>query len=56
MGEQARDIGAIAHKLGLQEGFERAGFATHASARPTHAPARSVGGSRNSGRSRNNRR
>ncbi|HYH89823.1 MAG TPA: DEAD/DEAH box helicase [Solirubrobacteraceae bacterium] len=60
MGEQARDIGAIAHKLGLQEGFERAGFATHATARPTHPPARTGGGGGGSrgrgGRSRNNRR
>ena len=40
MGDQARDIGAIARTLGLQEDFERAGFATHATARPAHAPAR----------------
>ena len=57
MGEQARDIGAIAHKLGLQGDFERAGFAAHVSPRPVHAPARSGGGGgRNRGRSRNNRR
>ena len=36
MGDQARDIGAIAHKLGLQGDFERAGFAPHASPRPQH--------------------
>ena len=34
MGDQARDIGAIAHVLGLQRDFERAGFASHVSAPP----------------------
>jgi ATP-dependent RNA helicase RhlE len=58
LGDQARDIGAIAHTLGLQGDFERAGFAPHVSPRPQHTPARSVGGGdRNSrGRSRDNRR
>jgi superfamily II DNA/RNA helicase len=57
LGDQARDMGAIAHKLGLQGDFERAGFAPHVSPRPQHAPARSVS-ARNGrgGRSRDNRR
>ena len=38
MGDQARDIGAIAHKLGLQTDFERAGFAPHVSPRPSAGP------------------
>ena len=38
MGDQARDIGAIANKLGLQSDFERAGFAPHVSPRPQHQP------------------
>src|SRR5215210_5157566 len=51
------DVGAIAHKLGLQGDFERAGFAPHVSPRPQRQPARSAGG-RNprGGRSRDNRR
>ncbi|MFL5261652.1 MAG: DEAD/DEAH box helicase [Anaeromyxobacteraceae bacterium] len=53
MGDQARDMGAIARKLGLQGDFERAGFAAHVSPQPAHAPAR---GARRPGRSRNNRR
>jgi ATP-dependent RNA helicase RhlE len=58
IGEQARDVGAIAGKLGLQSDFERAGFAPHVSPRPAHTPARSGGGGRNNraGRSRDNRR
>jgi ATP-dependent RNA helicase RhlE len=57
IGEQARDMGAIAHKLGLQGDFERAGFAPHVSPRPVHAPARGGGGRRGrGGRSRDNRR
>ena len=56
MGDQAREIGAIASKLGLQGDFERAGFAPHVSPRPVHAPARSVGRGGRSGRSRDNRR
>src|SRR5829696_7559042 len=55
MGEQARDIGAIAGKLGLQRDFERAGFAAHVTPPPAHAPSASRG-ARNRGRSRNNRR
>jgi ATP-dependent RNA helicase RhlE len=34
MADQARDVGAIARVLGLQHDFERAGFASHASAPP----------------------
>jgi ATP-dependent RNA helicase RhlE len=64
MGDQARDIGAIATKLGLQTDFERAGFAPHVSQRPQHQPSRNGGGSgrggrsssRGGGRSRDNRR
>jgi ATP-dependent RNA helicase RhlE len=63
LGDQARDIGAIAHKLGLETDFERAGFAPHVSPRPQHQPSRNGGGSgrggRNGGRggrSRDNRR
>ena len=47
MGDQARDIGAIAHKLGLQTDFERAGFAAHVSPRPQRQPARNGGGRNN---------
>jgi len=47
LGEQARDMGAIARTLGLQGDFDR----------PAHAPERSGGGGRrSSGRSRSNRR
>jgi ATP-dependent RNA helicase RhlE len=50
LGDQAREMGAIAQRLGLE-------FAGHTSARPQHAPARSGGGHRpNRGRSRDNRR
>ena len=58
MGDQARDIGAIATKLGLQADFERAGFAPHVSPRPQRQPSRGGGGrgGRSSGRSRDNRR
>ena len=56
IGEQARDMSAIAHKLGLQGDFERAGFAPHVSPRPAHAPARGGGGRGGRGRSRDNRR
>ncbi len=58
MGDQARDIGAIATKLGLQTDFERAGFAPHVSPRPQRQPSRGGGGrgGRSSGRSRDNRR
>src|SRR5215210_4959247 len=56
LGDQARDVGAIAHRLGLQRDFEGAGFAAHVTPQPAHAPARSGGGGRRAGRSRNNRR
>ena len=52
MGDQARDIGAIANKLGLQSDFERAGFAPHVSQRPQHQPSRNGG----TGRGRSNGR
>src|SRR3954454_19190651 len=55
MGDQARDIGAIAGKLGLERDFERAGFAPHVSPRPAHTPS-PRGGGRRQGRQRNNRR
>ncbi|HYM57835.1 MAG TPA: DEAD/DEAH box helicase, partial [Solirubrobacteraceae bacterium] len=51
LGDQARDVGAIAQGLGLQRDFERAGFAPHATARPerqsAHQPLRRPGRSRN---------
>jgi ATP-dependent RNA helicase RhlE len=56
LGDQARDMGAIANKLGLDGDFERAGFAAHVSPRPQHAPARNAGRGNRSGRSRDNRR
>jgi superfamily II DNA/RNA helicase len=55
MGEQARDVGAIAGKLGLARDFERAGFAPHVSPERTHSAPRG-GGGRRPGRARNNRR
>ena len=59
MGDQARDIGAIARKLGLQSASSaRASPRTSRRARCTRRRARGGGGggSRNRGRSRNNRR
>src|SRR5215210_7182161 len=55
MGDQARDVGAIAGKLGLERDFERAGFAPHVTPAPAHARG-GGGGGRRQGRSRNNRR
>ena len=51
LGEQAREMGAIAKRLGLE-------FPAHTSAENGHAPARQGGGggNRNRGRQRNNRR
>jgi ATP-dependent RNA helicase RhlE len=56
MGEQARDIGAIANVLGLQRDFERAGFASHVlppparrqqqQRRPSQGRSRNHGGGR----------
>jgi ATP-dependent RNA helicase RhlE len=59
MGDQAREIGAIASKLGLQGDFERAGFAPHVSPRPQRQASRGGGGggrTNRGGRSRDNRR
>src|SRR5215218_8427642 len=49
LGDQARDMGTIAKRLGLE-------FPPHTSADNGHAPARQGGGNRNRGRQRNNRR
>ncbi len=38
LGDQARDMSAIASHLGLQHDFERAGFAAHATSRPARKP------------------
>ena len=49
LGDQAREMGTIAKRLGLE-------FPPHTSADNGHAPARQGGGNRNRGRQRNNRR
>ena len=56
IGDQARDVGAIATKLGLGTDFERAGFAPHVSPRPQRQPSRNGGRNSRGGRSRDNRR
>ena len=51
LGDQARDMSAIASHLGLQHDFERAGFSAHATTRPAR-PVRKPAGNTYSARPR----